>query len=75
MTYNELVEDMNKDLKALAQIEKPIMLYKEEKAYVEAVKLEQDESLKIVKKVVWPLWAIFILFNSVLMYAYGKQQT
>jgi hypothetical protein len=31
MTYKELVEDMNKDLKALEQIEKPLMLFKEEK--------------------------------------------
>jgi len=30
MTYNELVEDMNKDLKALEQIEKPLAMFKEE---------------------------------------------
>ena len=30
MTYKELVEDMNQDLKALEQIEKPIILFKEE---------------------------------------------
>ncbi len=31
MTYKELVEDFNKDIKALEQIEKPVMVYKEEK--------------------------------------------
>ncbi len=34
MTYKELVEDINKDLKALEQIEKPVMLYKEEKQII-----------------------------------------
>jgi acyl-CoA synthetase (NDP forming) len=34
MTYKELVEDINRDMKALEQIEKPIVLYKEEKQEV-----------------------------------------
>lgn len=34
MTYQQLVSDMNQDLKALEQIEKPVMLYKEEKQVV-----------------------------------------
>lgn len=74
MTYAELVEDMNKDLKAIEQIERPVQLYKDEEAQMAEIKREQDESLNKVKRVVWPLWAIFITFNSILMYAYGKQQ-
>ena len=35
MTYKELVEDMNQDLRAIQQIETPMMLFKEEKAMVE----------------------------------------
>jgi hypothetical protein len=30
MTYKELVEDMNQDLRALEQIERPLALFKEE---------------------------------------------
>ena len=32
MTYAEMVEDMNRDLKALEKIERPVTIYKEEKA-------------------------------------------
>ncbi|TNV86325.1 hypothetical protein FGO68_gene2055 [Halteria grandinella] len=74
MTYAELVEDLNKDLKAIEQMEKPLQLFKDEAAQVAAIKKQQDESLQQVKKVVWPLWAIFITFNSILMYAYSKQK-
>lgn len=34
MTYKELVEDLNKDLRALNSIEKPLAIYKEEKELV-----------------------------------------
>ena len=32
MTYQELVEDMNKDLKAIEHINRPLALYKDEQA-------------------------------------------
>ena len=34
MTYKEMVEDINRDMRALEQIERPVMLYKEEKQEV-----------------------------------------
>lgn len=55
-------------------MERPLQLFKDEAAQMAEIKKEQDESLNKVKKVVWPLWAVFITFNSILMYAYGKQQ-
>lgn len=30
MTYQELVEEMNQDMKAIEHIEKPLVLYKDE---------------------------------------------
>ena len=40
MKYAELVEEMNKDLKALEHMEKPLTLYKDEKAMMaEAAKV------------------------------------
>lgn len=74
MTYQELVSDMNQDLKALEQIEKPITLYKEEKQEVAERIQRQDESLKKVKMIVWPIWTVVIIVNSILLVAYNKQQ-
>lgn len=74
MTYKELVEDINRNLKALGQMEKPIMLYKEEKQELAEKLKEQDESLQKVKRVVWPIWAVVIIVNSLLMVAYQRQQ-
>lgn len=74
MTYQELVSDMNQDLKALEQIEKPITLYKEEKQEVAERIQRQDESLKKVKMIVWPIWTVVIIVNSILLVAYNRQQ-
>ena len=38
MTYKELVEDMNRDTKAIEHIESPLALYKDEKAVVAEIK-------------------------------------
>ena len=75
MTYKELVEDMNADLKALEQIERPLALFKEGEAEVGETMKKQDESLKKVKRIVYPAWALIILVNSLLMIAYYKQDT
>ena len=72
MTYKELVEDMNQDLKALEQIEKPIILFKEEKQEMAERIQKQDESLKKVKRVVYPAWALFFLVNTLLMIGYSR---
>ena len=40
MKYAELVEEMNKDLKALEHMEKPLTLYKDEKAMMAEAKKE-----------------------------------
>jgi hypothetical protein len=74
MTYKELVQDMNQDLKALEQIEKPVALYKEEKQEIAERMQKQDESLKKVKMVVWPIWTVVIIVNSLLLIAYNRQQ-
>lgn len=74
MTYKEMVEDINQDLRALEQIEKPVALFKEEKQEVAERLQRQDESLKKLKRVVWPVWAVVIVANSLLMLAYYRQE-
>jgi curved DNA-binding protein CbpA len=72
MTYKEMVEDINKDLRALEQIERPVALYKEEKQDIAERLQKQDESLNKLKRVVWPVWAVVILVNSLLMIGYYR---
>eukprot|EP00347_Sterkiella_histriomuscorum_P009334 403341609 len=73
MNYKQLVEEMNKDLKALEQQERPIMLYKEEKQMMEEVRKKQDESLNTVRKIVYPFWIVAIMVNSILLIGYYYQ--
>ena len=70
MTYQELVDDINKDLKAIEHINQPLALYKDEQAQVAEIKKKQDESLKKVKKVVYPFWAIAFAVNAVFIISY-----
>ena len=70
MTYKELVEDMNKDIKALEYIEKPLILFKEEKEMIAERVKKQDESLKKVSKIVWPMWTLIFFINTALGIAY-----
>ncbi len=70
MNYKKLVHEMNEDMKALEHSEKPIVLFKESKEMMEQMKQETEKKLESVKKVVYPVWAIIIAFNSVLLIAY-----
>lgn len=70
MNYHELVEEINKDIKALQYIEKPLQLYKDEQAMLAEKLKVQDESLKSLKKVVYPFWSILIVVNGLLMIGY-----
>lgn len=74
MTYRELVEDFNKDLKALEQIEKPVMVYKEEKQMMAEKEQKQEETLKKVSRVVWPMWTLIFIINTALAIAYQRQK-
>ena len=74
MTYKEMVEDINRDIKALEQIERPVVLFKEEKQDIAERIQKQDESLTKLKRVVWPIWAIVIFVNSLLMIGYSRQE-
>lgn len=42
MNYHELVEEINKDLKQIEYIDKPLQLYKDEKAMLAEVRKQQD---------------------------------
>lgn len=74
MTYHELVEEMNQDIKALEQIEKPLALYKDEKAQMAEIRKEQDETLEKVKRVVYPFWSIAFVINGLLLIGYYYQE-
>ncbi|CDW75160.1 cytochrome c biogenesis protein [Stylonychia lemnae] len=73
MNYKQLVEEMNKDIKALESIERPLTLYKDEKAMIAEIRKKQDESLDKVKKVVYPFWTIAIIVNGILLIGYYNQ--
>jgi hypothetical protein len=49
-------------------------MYKEEKQQIAERIEKQDESLKKVKMVVWPIWTVVIIVNSLLLVAYNRQQ-
>ena len=73
LSYAELVEDMNEDRKALEQIESPLALFKDQEAQIAEVKKKQDESLKKVKKVYYPMMTFAIIINSLLIIGYYYQ--
>ncbi len=70
MKYAQLVEEINKDQQLLQYVEKPLVLYQDEKAALAEIQKEQQESLKQVKKVVYPFWTIAMIFNSLLLIGY-----
>ena len=70
MTYHELVEELNKDQKALEYVASPIALYKDEKAMAAVVEKEQEETLSQVRKVVYPFWTICFIVNGLLLIGY-----
>ena len=73
MKYAQLVEEINKDQQLLQYVEKPLVLYQDEKAALAEIQKEQQESLKQVKKVVYPFWTIAMIFNSLLLIGYYYQ--
>ncbi len=70
MTYHELVDEINQDIKALEHIEKPLALFKDEKAQMAEVKKEQEETLNKVRRVVYPFWSIAFVINGILLIGY-----
>ena len=73
MNYSELVDELNKDMKSLEYINKPLTLYKDEQASMAEIKIQQDESLKAIKKFVYPFWSILFDFNGLLFIGYFYQ--
>ena len=49
-------------------------MYKDEKQMATEIKKEQDESLKQVKKVVYPFWTVALLVNGCLLVGYYYQE-
>ena len=70
MTYQELVDEINQDIKALEHIEKPLALFKDEKAQMAEVIKEQEETLNKVRRVVYPFWSIAFVINGILLIGY-----
>mmetsp|Transcript_11547 Transcript_11547/g.15598 ORF Transcript_11547/g.15598 Transcript_11547/m.15598 type:complete len:88 (-) Transcript_11547:111-374(-) len=70
MNYKELVEELNKDQRAIEQIDRPIVLYKSEQELEVVRKKEVDKAAKKVKTATYPLWAFAIIFNSILLVGY-----
>jgi len=50
------------------------MLFKEEKEILAERVKKQDESLKKVSRIVWPLWTVIFLINTSLAIAYQRQK-
>lgn len=61
---------MNQDIKALEYIEKPLALYKDEQTQLAEQRKQQDDTLKKVKKVVYPAWSIVFVINGILLIGY-----
>mmetsp|Transcript_11936 Transcript_11936/g.15246 ORF Transcript_11936/g.15246 Transcript_11936/m.15246 type:complete len:88 (+) Transcript_11936:29-292(+) len=70
MNYKELVEELNKDQRAIEQIDRPIVLYKSEQELEVVRKKEVDKAAKKVKTATYPLWAFAIIVNSILLVGY-----
>lgn len=72
-SYKELVESINEDMKSLERIDKPMMIYKEEKQMTEEDKKVADEFLQKTKRVWYPLWTAIIILNSLALIAIYNQ--
>ena len=70
MKYSELVEELNKDLRAIEQIDRPLTLYKSEQEVELARQEKVEKDLKSVKRFVYPFWTIAIVINSLLIIGY-----
>ena len=73
MTYMELVEDLNKDMKVLTAMDSPLTVYKDEKATLAEVQKKQEDTLQKVKMVSYPFWTIMTVLNCLLLIGYYYQ--
>jgi len=73
MNYAELVDELNKDQRAIEQIDRPIVLYKSEQEIEVARKKEVEKKATNIKRVTYPFWALAIIVNSLLMVGYYQQ--
>ena len=74
LKYLELVEQVNKDIKQQEYMDRPLQLYKDEKAQMAQIIKEQDEKLNEVKKYVYPFWTIAFIVNSLLLIGFYRQE-
>ena len=72
-SYDQLVEEINKDYKKLEEVDKPIMVYKSQQELVKEEIKKQDESFGKVKRVYYPIvFGIFVIY-SIFMIGYYYQ--
>ena len=74
LNYNELVEEVNKDLKYIQEMNNPLVLKQEKDQMIKQEELRKEKVLENVKKFVWPMYFIGFTCYAMFVVAYIGQQ-
>ncbi|CAI2374975.1 unnamed protein product [Moneuplotes crassus] len=72
-SYDQIVEDINRNYKQLENVEKPLQVYKTEKEMIIEKKKQQDVQISKAKRYVYPFFGIAFVINSILLIGYYYQ--
>jgi curved DNA-binding protein CbpA len=66
-SYDQLVEEINKNYKKLEQVDKPLVVYQTEQQIIESKKKQHEEIGSFIKRYIYPIIGIAFLINSLIL--------
>ena len=66
-SYKQLVEEINQNYKRLENVDKPLQVYKDDKEVVQQIIKKQDETISRARKIIYPIFGIAFLINSLIL--------